>query len=271
MTISTQRAAGIWALAAAALAVGATCARAEGDPPAPRLPSAQLVTLDFPPLEFADDKGAVQGAVVDIVKEALHDAGYQAEIQLLPWTRSLTLVKDGRADAIFTAYKNPEREAFLDYSQEILIPQVVSLYIRKGSPFKFGGDFAELKGKTIGIVSTISYGKIFDDARVAMGLKTERVEALDLNFKKLMAGRVDYVISNRYSAEVEIEKLKIDPAIEELLPPVEVTPSYIAFSKKTKTAGLRDKFDKALLAMKKSGRYQEILLRWKVRVPKEGT
>ncbi len=231
--------------------------------------SYKFVTLVFPPLEYADDKGQAAGAAVELVREVMTRLGHKVEIEVLPWTRSLNLTKEGKADAIFTAYRNDERATFLDYSSEVLIPQVVSLYARKGSGKTFKGDLAELAGQSIGILNTISYGEIFDKAKDQLKLKTERVESLDLNFKKLAAGRIDFVISNRYSAQVEIEALKLEGVIEELDKPVEVTPSYIAFSKKNKLLGLRDQFDAKLREVKKSGRYREILEKFRVRVPKD--
>lgn len=227
----------------------------------------KFTTLDFPPLEYLDDKMQPTGAAVDIVKEVMKRLGHESSVELLPWTRSLNLVKEGKSDGVFTCYRTPEREAFLDFSTEVLIPQVVSLYVRKGDKLGFEGDLKALKGKTIGIVSTISYGTRFDEAKETHKLKTDRVESLDLNFKKLLSGRLDLVISNRYSAQVEIERMKIEDQVEEIRVPVEVIPSYVGWSKKNGLTGLRDQFDKELKSLKRSGRYDEILKQYKLNVP----
>lgn len=227
----------------------------------------KMVTLDFPPLEYADDKGAAAGAAVELVREIMSEMRHNVAIDVLPWTRSLLLTKEGKADAIFTAYKNAEREAFLDFGNEILVPQVVSLYIKKGSKLTFKGDLKELRPYKIGTLNTISYGERFDKAKDNLKLQTERVEGLDQNFKKLAAGRIDYVISNRYSAAVELDRLKLDGEVVELPQAVEITPSYIAFSKKNKLGALRDEFDKVLRGLKKSGRYHAILEKYKVLAP----
>src|SRR4051812_11458831 len=92
--------------------------------------SYKLVTLDFPPLEFENEKGEAMGAAVDIVRAVMTKLGHKTAVQVLPWTRSLNLTREGKADAIFTAYKNEEREAFLDYGHEVLMPQIVSLYTK---------------------------------------------------------------------------------------------------------------------------------------------
>lgn len=229
----------------------------------------KLVTLDFPPLEYADENNEAAGAAVELVKEVMKELKHTVQIQVLPWTRSMMLTKEGKADAIFTCYKNPEREGYLDFGAEVLVPQVVSLYVKKGAKASFKGDLKELVPFKIGILNTISYGQIFDKAKDELKLKTERVEELDQNFKKLAAGRIDYVISNRYSATVELDRLKLQDEIVELPRAVEVIPSYIAFSKAKKLAALRDEFDKVLKHFKKSGRYHEILEKYKVRAPRE--
>ncbi len=231
--------------------------------------SYKIVTLDFPPLEYLDDKNQAAGAAVELVREVMAQMKHNVSIQVLPWTRSMLLTKEGKADAIFTCYKNPEREAFLDFGNEILVAQVVSLYVKKGAKIGFKGDLKELLPFRIGILNTISYGQIFDKAKDELKLQTERVEALDQNFKKLAAGRIDYVISNRYSAAVELDRLNLTGDIIELPRPVEIIPSYIAFSKAKKLGALRDEFDKVLRIFKKTGRYHGILEKYKVHAPRE--
>lgn len=222
--------------------------------------SYKFVTLDFPPLEYLNEKKEVNGAAVDIVRKVMSDLNLSVEIELLPWTRSLKLVKDGLADAIFTAYKNEERVTFLDYCEEPLIDQVVSLYVKKNSKISFDGEFKKLSDYAIGIISTISYGEKFDAAKKLYKLKTERVDDLELNFRKLIAGRLDLVISNRFSASTELARLKLAGEVTELEIPVEVTPSYLAFSKKKKSlSDLRSKFDRQLKTIKANGEYAKIL------------
>lgn len=227
----------------------------------------RFVTLEFAPLIFTDDRGQPSGAAVEIVTETMRRLGHSVDIKVMPWSRALGLVQQGKADAIFTAYKNPEREVFLDYTSAVLVQQVIALYIKKGSGRQFSGDLKDLKGATIGTLNTISYGRAFDLAKEKLKLRTERVETLEENFRKLAAGRLDYVVSNRYSGEIAIETLRLMREIVELPKAVEVTPSYLAFAKKRKLTALRDAFDRELQELRRSGRYQEILDKYRVRAP----
>lgn len=221
--------------------------------------SYRFVTLTFPPLEYQGKDGQPAGAAVEVVKTVMKRLGHEVEIDVLPWSRSIQEVRRAKAAAVFTAYKNEERVKFLDYSRQVLIPQVVSFYVRKGSGLDFHGDFAALKGKKVGVVSTISYGERFDEAVKNLNIETERVDKRVLNFKKLLAGRIDYVISNQYSAATVMKDLGLTDKIKKLEPQVEILPSYIAFSKKKDLESLRDAFDRELKKLKASGRYEEIL------------
>ena len=224
--------------------------------------SYSFVTLDFPPLEFAGEDGKAKGIAVELVEKVMANLGHQVTIEIMPWARGLEMVKTGKADAIFTAYKTPEREEFLDYSTVVLIPQIVSLYAPKNSEIAFDGDLLKLKDKRFGVVSTISYGKTFDGLRDQ--LQTDRAENLESNLRKMLAGRVDLIISNMYVAESEIKKLNLQNDIKKLAPEVETVDSFIGFSKAKGLAALRDDFDRELRKLSEDGTTAQIMSKYGV-------
>lgn len=219
----------------------------------------ELVTLQYPPYEFLDD-GEVQGVAVEIVQEVFKRMKVPIKITLYPWDQSLAMIQKGEADAIFTIFKTPEREAYADYSHEILIPQVVSLFVTKDSHIVFDGDLNKLSTFTFGVVRTVSYGSIFDDA-VKNGVirNIETSETGEENMKKLLQGRFDILVSNRYGALAIVKKMNNMDHIKELKPAIQSVPSYIAFSKKRFLTSLRDQFDSILRNMKDDGTYENII------------
>jgi polar amino acid transport system substrate-binding protein len=108
-----------------------------------------FVTFEYPPLEFEGEQGWAQGIAVEIVRKVMHNLDYGLQINVFPWTRALDMVRTGRADAIFTAYKNSAREQFLNYPDEILFRQEVYFYRKKGSQVEFDGNLTSLHDKTI--------------------------------------------------------------------------------------------------------------------------
>lgn len=226
----------------------------------------KLVAVEFPPLHYADSKGQAVGAAVDVVSEVLKKTGHSFEITVMPWTRAISFCREGVADAMFTVYQLPDLQAILDFSSEIFIPHVISIYTTKSRNKNFSGNPADLATGTIGTVNAISYGERFD--KLKDRLKLERVESLDLNFKMLNAGRIDYVVSNRYSAEFSIRSLGIEASIFELHPPIDVLFSYFAFSKKSQSKNILPQFDKALQEFKKSPDFDLIMARHRIQLPK---
>jgi polar amino acid transport system substrate-binding protein len=219
----------------------------------------ELVTLQYPPYQY-EENGETKGFVVEIVREVFRRLQLPIKITLMPWTRSIKMIEDGTADAIFTAYKTPERELFADYSKEVLMPQVVSLFVLKNSKIKFDGDIYKLTDYSFGVVNKVSYGDIFDNA-----VKNKQLKAPDVTFtgeqniEKLLAGRFDILVSNKYGALDILKRKGVMDKVRELAPEVQAIPSFMAFSKKRNLSQLRDRFDEVLLSMKKDGSYERII------------
>jgi polar amino acid transport system substrate-binding protein len=219
----------------------------------------ELVTLQYPPYEFLD-KGEVKGVAVEIVQEVFKRMKVPIKITLYPWDQSLAMIQKGEADAIFTIFKTPEREAFVDFSHEVLMPQVVSLFVTKDSHIVFDGDLNKLSRFTFGVVRTVSYGSLFDDAvksGVIRGIETS--ETGEENMKKLLQGHCDILVSNRYGALHIVKKMNNMDQVKELTPAIQSVPSYIAFSKKRSLTSLRDECDRILRNMKDDGTYESII------------
>ncbi len=221
-----------------------------------------FVSLEFPPLEYIGDNKEPTGIAVDVVKTIINSLGHTVTVKIYPWARALKMTETGKADAIFTAYKNPERETFLDYSKSVIVHQTVYFYRKKGSSINYDGDLKKLRPYRIGVVSTISYGKKFDEAKSMLQL--DRVNKLEQNIKKLMIGRIDLTLSNAYVGDYELKKMSLQDQIEKIPTQIQSIPSYIAFSKVKKLTALRNQFDIELEKMKQSGEYAKILKQYGV-------
>lgn len=229
----------------------------------------ELVTFEFPPLEYEGRDGQPKGIAVEVVTTVMERLGYEVEIKVLPWALALDRVKDGKADAIFTAYKNEERMTFLDYSRRVLAPQRVHFYTRVDFPETFTGEMALFDGRRVGVVSTISYGQIFDQYRENYHI--ERVRTLESNIHKLLRNRIDVFPSNYYVAERALSRLGLSDRVRRHEQAIESVPSYIAFSKKRRLTQLRDAFDRELELFSQYPEYEEIFARYGISPPERLT
>jgi len=235
------------------LAMTASAARAE---------TLVLAAPDARPTTFLAD-GEPAGILVDVVTEVFRRTGRSVDIKIMPWARCLSEARTGTVDGVFPIYRVPEREQFLTYSNEVLLPQLVVFFSRQDATTAFSGELSELRDVNIGIVRYTSYGKKFDQA-----VKDGTLHNIDLahnieaNLDKLMHGRVALIANYRYGVLEAAEHLGLLAEIKEISPPIESVPSYLAFTKQRDFAKPLDDFQTALASMKQDGTYDRIIGRY---------
>ncbi|MDR3479174.1 MAG: transporter substrate-binding domain-containing protein [Burkholderiaceae bacterium] len=219
----------------------------------------KLVTGNYPPYEYEED-GDIKGMAVTLINEAARRCNIAVKIQVVPWARALREAEEGLVDGVFSAIMTPERKQKLNFTTQPIVPLMVSIFVKRGSPVKYDGHIAKLRDYRIGILNQFSNGVAFDDAVKSGTLKNiDVVDNADLNVKKLMAGRIDLMVNNTYGAYFLFRKYGIAGDVVELLPPLDNSPAFIAFTKKRDMNTVRNAFDNALVSMKKDGTYQRIV------------
>ena len=221
-----------------------------------------VVTADRVPMAYVEN-GKLTGVLVELTQEAFRRAGREVEIRLLPWPRCLAETRDGTADAIVTIFKTAEREAQLAFTAEEVLRQTESLFMRKGSVFRYDGDLEALAGKKIGVVYQTSYGPRLDQALANSlfgGVETQRNMA-DL-VKMLAYGRIDVLPGDRGRILGAAATIGLSDKIAEMPPAVETVSGYLAFTRARDMSAAAHSFDEALRSMKKDGTYAAILSRY---------
>lgn len=225
-----------------------------------------LAAANTRPTAFLVD-GKPTGMLVDLVTEAFRRAGHPVEIKLLPWARCLEDAKAGAVDGVFSSFKLPERELFLAFPKEALTTQVIAFFARKNSTVSFDGNLNSVRSVKIGIINGTSYGKKFDAAIKDGTLwHIDRTNSIDSNLQKLVSERVDLIPSYREVATEAAKRLDLLPKIQELSPPLETVPSYLAFTKVRDLSKLSHAFDTELALMKQDGTYDRIVEKYVVRL-----
>ncbi|MBN1969769.1 MAG: transporter substrate-binding domain-containing protein [Candidatus Delongbacteria bacterium] len=193
-----------------------------------------------------------------IVNEVFKNAGIDVEYLYYPWKRSYELVKSGKADATFPWMKTEERLKEVIYPNESILLEKSVFFHLKSTNFSFTND-ADLKkykfGGTLGY-SLVGYLK-------DKGLEVDEVGNEILNFKKLLANRIDvyptsfivgYNLINREFPPEQAALFTNSPNI------ISEDEYFLVFSKSSENGkSLSEKFDKGLKMLKESGRYDEIM------------
>jgi polar amino acid transport system substrate-binding protein len=217
----------------------------------------EMVCVDtsVPPLMYEADGRAI-GIYPALLAEISKRSGIELDVVAIPWKRALLELDAGRA-GIGALYKNSDRLKKYDFSNK-LFDEVQIVYVRTGNEFKFSG-VGSMKGKTVGVIRGWSYGDEFDAAVKSGDIATEEVSSDEQNFKKLILGRIDAIITIRESAAATIAAGDYKDKVAALAPPLSVSPAYIAFAKSAHKIGVIDKLNKAIKAIRDDGSFDLIV------------
>ena len=130
------------------------------------------------PLRFSNDawppfiiKGSKQGTAEMLVCKALERSGWPCTVEVKEWETVLNEARIGAIDGIAAAWRDPERETYLLFSEPYLTNRIVPVVASKNPvDIKSIEDLAELR---VAVVSDYAYG----DEIIAMASKFELIQA----------------------------------------------------------------------------------------------
>ena len=152
---------------------------------------------DYPPYHWAEGERIV-GASVALTGRILDELGVRWEARFVgPWPRVLKSAEFGEIDLVVSLKPTPEREAYLQFTRAPSFPNPMAVFALRGRPLKFDTP-VDLVGKRGGRTAGDRFGDEFD--RFAQKqLTLEDADSLEINFNKLVAGRIDYVVTGLYT------------------------------------------------------------------------
>lgn len=199
------------------------------------------------------------GFSTEVVTSVLQNMGIEWDLKEYSWARALKEVFEGRRDALFTAFWTEERARYCHFPDEPLAKERWVFFVRRkdAQQLRFAS-YDEIKDRRIGVLRGASVTEEFWEF-VRSHRNYEEVTTDRLNFKKLLAGRIDYVVTS-YSNGVELGKqMAISDQIDFLRSPVITEDNlYIIFSKKSVSPEFVNSFSRALTSFKSSDRYRAI-------------
>lgn len=203
-----------------------------------------------------------QGIAIDIVTEALSTQGHQLQVKILPWSRAVEDVKEGRIDLLIATWFTQERANYLIYSDSYLENQLK--FIKKsGDSFEFDG-ITSLNNKKIGIVRGYGYGDEFLNAT-----NFSRPEANEFisNLKKLKSGRIDLTLEDELVAKASIAKNGFNAGDFSFTNnALSVNPLHVTSGKENpKSTELIEAFNAGLAVIKSNGKFNEILAKYGIK------
>lgn len=198
------------------------------------------------------------GFFTEIAVKSLEKAGYNVEVKIVPWKRALETTKLGSSDGLLGASFTEERTQFLQYPKYYW--ESASHFFVKTREEKI--TFATVEAlcpATIGIILGSFYQERFKKIKC---ITLDTSPTVNLNIKKLLGGRFDYLIESKDSVNYIMKKEFPSQIgdIEPIFPHYEIDRIFMAFSKKNPNyQQISDDFDKGVKMIQEAGTYEEIL------------
>lgn len=216
-----------------------------------------IVADSWPPYVY-EESGVITGFDYEVSRAVLSKLGFSVELRLIPWARCLWMVSNGEADAILDASVTPERRQTMLFPDEKISDSSSVLFYLKGRTYRYSG-LGDLKGLRIGTIRGYMYSREIDEADWFV---KEPVADIEQNIRKLLGGRIDLFISNRYVGEYSIRKAGAADRIDFLPKPVSGGELYLAFARTGRNVRLVKEFSEALRQFKKSAEFAQIMKRY---------
>jgi len=214
---------------------------------------------NWPPFTLQREGQARDGLALALVSEIGRRAGFRVRLDLFPMKRVLVDLAQGRHDGVTVISRNAEREALLVFS-EPLFQKLGYVYFRQGE-LRAWQQYADLKGLRMGVTRGHNLGDEVDRAIQAEGLAVDVGGSDEQNFIKLIAGRVDAVFANHWSALFLLRQARFKGLIERAHKPFFVKDYHLGVARHSAAAlALLPAINQAIQSMKSDGSLDALLV-----------
>jgi polar amino acid transport system substrate-binding protein len=176
---------------------------------------------EYPPYLWRDPQNPQKliGANADLLQQIGEQIGVEIEVMHTgPWSRAQDEVRTGRVDLLAGAFLTLPRLESMDYVHPAFYITPSMVWVRKGQEFPYSG-WEDLRGRVGGTLVNNSFGQQFD-AFAKANLTLENVPSLTQAFQKLLLGRTEYVLYERYPGVALANTLGLMEDLQALEPPI---------------------------------------------------
>lgn len=160
----------------------------------------RFVTLEFAPFIYGENK-QVAGPGRDVIAMVCRKAAIDCSYDIYPWRRAQALMDAGRADGMMVIGRNPEREKWLRFSPPMFRTEY-GFFVQAQNPLAYTSP-DQVAGYRVGVFAPSNTARTLAGIRSVMqqnGITPIEIDGRpddSAGFRKLSAGRLDAVFSNR--------------------------------------------------------------------------
>ncbi len=219
----------------------------------------KVVTETWEPYNF-EINGKVTGISTEIVEYSLKKAGISIsgnKIRIYPWVRAYKMATKNENILIYTILRTQERENTFKWVDPLMPSEKFYFYKNKSRTDISVNTLDEVKKYQIGVLR----GSVHEEFLLSNGFSDTFIQTVadqELNLKKFLAGRIDFIIDTDSSLEIRTKQMNLPLSEFEKTLFLFENGYYMAFSKKT-SDDIVEKVRNAFSELKKEGEVDKII------------
>ncbi len=163
----------------------------------------RLLTEEYPPFNMQTPGKQITGSATDIVRELMLRSGIRYSIELLPWLRAYNRAVLEPATCVFATTRTDQRESQFKWIGPVGETSWV-LFGRSDNP-RVLNNLEEARRYRLGGYS----GDALAQYLIARNFDVDLATQDEQNIRKLLAGRIDYWATGKYSGSLLLAREKV--------------------------------------------------------------
>lgn len=222
----------------------------------------QFFAESLPPYHFTGEDKQPTGALVEVTEAAARQAGFVADIRLLPFARGYQYMLTNPNTFMFSLLRTPPREGKMQWVGKTYKIDAYLVGLKGRDKLKIN-NLEQAKKRVVGTIRGYHSERFLKDA----GFTEAHNLSLSINYQSmwnmLFRKRIDFILTNTVSLDTEIKSLGLDAQAIEKYYEVKDFPgelfmvTHLETSKETVK-----KLADGLSAIKQNGQYQKIIDKW---------
>ncbi len=218
-------------------------------------------TENLPPLNYQDETGAAQGFSVELLRMMAVAAGLSLELQVMPWQRTVQMAEAQPGSVLFSLTRTPEREAQFQWVGPIAQRRILIYRLASRADLKLA-QLGDLGAMRIGVVRDSAADKQLQAAGLKPGVQLEHGLDDATNVRKLLAGRMEFVVLLDWAAAWNLRQMKLPYSALHPVMEQDATRSYWYGLRTDTDPALVKRLQAELDTLKRDGRYERLRQRY---------
>ena len=163
----------------------------------------KLFTEEYPPFNMVDGSGRIVGMSTEVVQQVLQRAGISHDIELLPWVRAYNRAILERDSCVYATTRTEQRESQFKWIGPI--SETAWVLFARHDTSRPVNSLEDVRAYRIGGYS----GDALAQYLIARNFDVDLATQDEQNIRKLLAGRIDYWATGKYSGSLLLAREKV--------------------------------------------------------------